>query len=211
MTVGSTIFKFVTVEDLKRETEFFSLVERLQQKEHNNGAGKHGNGAKNPKQQREGEVVASQAEGEEVLASVDESVHVLRSETGSSVAHRNAEQETGMARVPDGLHMTHKGKEKAEQEAQVLEGGGDAPGLPIHKVMECLAGASRGTAHQGSKDGTQGDGCGGQQSGSHDAVAERLHCQHAILQTILHTQIGHSSIYCIFEVLQEPSKFFLGS
>lgn len=93
-----------------------------------------------------------------------------------------------MARIPDGLHMTHKGKQEAQQQAQVLEGGRDVAGLSIHKVLQRLAGASRGTAHQGSNDGTQGDGCGRQQCACHDAIAQSLHCQHAILHTILHTQ-----------------------
>jgi len=147
MEISFKISEFATVYDLEREVEICGLVQRVQQKDHDNGADKHGNGAKNPQQQREGEIVASQAKGEEILAPVDELVHVLRSETGSSVAHRNADQETDMARIPNGLHMTHKGKEKAEQEAQVLEGGGDIPGLPIHKTPERLARASRGTAH----------------------------------------------------------------
>jgi len=76
------------------------------------------------------------------LALVDELVHIPRSETGSSVVYRDTEQETDMARIPNGLYMTHKGKEKAEQEAQVLDDGGDIPGLPIHKTAKRLAGAS---------------------------------------------------------------------
>lgn len=150
-------------DDLERQIEVFGLVQRVQQKDHKNGTDEHGNGPKNPEQQGEGEVVASQPKCEEVLAPVNVLVHILWRQAGSCGADRNAEQETGVARVPDGLHVTHKRKQKAEQEAQVLERGGDGAGLAIHKVHERLAGASRGTADQGSDDGAQGDGCGGQQ------------------------------------------------
>lgn len=143
----STIFAFafatvLHAQDLERETEFLGPVQGVQQKDHHNGADEHRNGSENPQQQGEGEVVASQSKGEEVLAPVDELVHVLRCQTRSIVAHRNAEQETRMARVPDGLHMANKCEEEAEQEAQVFESGGDVARLSIHKILECLAGAS---------------------------------------------------------------------
>ena len=132
--------------DLERQVELLGLVERVQQKDHHDRADKHGDGSKDPQQQREGEVVATQPEGEEVLAPVDELVHVLGRQTWRVLPHGNAEQEAGMACVPDGLHMANEREQKAEQQAEVLESGGDIPGLPINKSLQCLTGVSRCTA-----------------------------------------------------------------
>lgn len=105
---------FLLLHNLECDVEFLGHVQRLQQEDHNDGADKHRNRSKNPKQQGEGEVVASQAKCKEVLAPKNELIYVFRCQTWRIVANRNAEQETSVACVPDRLHMTDKGEKEAE-------------------------------------------------------------------------------------------------
>jgi len=96
-------------------------VQEVEGEDHDTTAKKHGNGAKRPEKEREGEVEGSKTQGPKIARLIQRSVHIALRVPCPGLTRGHSYEKTDMAVIPNGLNIEQKCYQKTDKNGEVLD------------------------------------------------------------------------------------------